>query len=444
MAKLTDHFTNFLDEVVNLNQSRLDVLDQRLETIEGFLVNDADFGPLMSSDELIPQGSFAQKTIIKPLPGHEFDVDALVPLLEQSGAEPRDYIPQLYSAFRSSGTYRSKVSRKTRCVTLQYANDFHIDLVPYIERVGRLYITNRHENRFELTDPEQFTEWLDEQSRITNGHLIAVIRLMKYLRDFKQTFTARSIILTTLLGGRVNFVNLIGDPRYYADVPTTLVNVVADLDTYLQANLHLPVLLDPGRTNEDLSHRWDDTQYQNFRVRIHRYSELMSDAFNEPDAEKSERLWQGIFGSSFKAPRIEKRALLLEAASPAPQEQFLERDLLIPYRPGGYRLRIIGRVGRKAGFRTYDLPKQGNRVMKGRTLTFRIAQCDAPAPYEIYWKVRNHGTEAADRRALRGEITLGGDTKVESTLYRGSHWVECYIVKNGVCVARDLHPVIIR
>jgi hypothetical protein len=82
--------------------------------------------------------------------------------------------------------------------------------------------------------------------------------------------------------------------------------------------------------------------------------------------------------------------------------------------------------------------------VKGRRLTFRIARCDVPPPYDIYWKVRNRGAEAADRQALRGEIIHGGDTKVESTLYRGSHWVECYIVKHGVCVARDHHPVTIR
>jgi hypothetical protein len=444
MAKLTDHFTNFLDEVVNLNQSRLDTLDHRLETIENFLSSHSDFGPVMSSDDLIPQGSYAHKTIIKPLPGHEFDVDALVPMHEQFDAEPCDYIPQLYSALRSSGTYRSMVSRKTRCVTVQYANDFHIDLVPYIERGGQLYITNRHKNRFELTNPERFTEWLDEQGRITSGHLIAVVRLMKYLRDFKQTFTARSIILTTLLGGRVNFANLLGDDGYYADVPTALVHVVDDLDAYLQANPYMPVILDPGGTGEDFSHRWDQAQYENFRRRMNRYSDLMWEASSEADAQKAERLWQGIFGPDFTGPRIEKRALLLEAASPAPREQFLDRDFAIPYQPQGYRLRIMGRAGRKPGFRTYDLPRQGNRVLKGRTITFRIARCTVPPPYEVFWKVRNRGTEATEVQALRGEITQGGNTKVESTLYRGSHWVECYIVKNGVCVARDHHPVIIR
>jgi hypothetical protein len=119
----------------------------------------------------------------------------------------------------------------------------------------------------------------------------------------------------------------------------------------------------------------------------------MSEAFSEADGDKSERLWQGIFGPGFTALRIEKRAQLLEADSPAAREQFLDRDFGIPYQPHGYRLRITGKVNRKPGFRTYDLPRQGNRVMKGRTLTFRIAKCDVRPPYTIYWKVRNRGAE---------------------------------------------------
>jgi hypothetical protein len=55
------------------------------------------------------------------------------------------------------------------------------------------------------------------------------------------------------------------------------------------------------------------------------------------------------------------------------------------------------------------------------------------------------GEEAAKAGQLRGEIRVdaGGATKREQTLYRGSHYVECFIVKNGVCVARDRQPVFI-
>lgn len=443
MTALPNHFAYFLDGTVNLNQSRIDLLDGRLEAVERFLTEHETFGELMVGDELIPQGSYAHKTIIKPLVGRDFDVDLLVPMRHRSDAEPCDYIADLYAALRS-GSYREMTSRKTRCVTVQYANDFHIDLVPYVERFGANYIVNRHENVFELSDPERFSAWLEEQNRVAGGYLVETIRLFKFLRDYKGTFTARSIILTALLGDRVNFVNLLSDSSYYGDSGTAFKNVVSDLDTYLQAHEELPVIPDPGGTGEDYSYRWDQSQYANFRNRLHRYTELVREAYDEEDDEKSVAKWQAIFGDGFRSPPESKALVLKEAAAPAPREQFLDRDFGIPTRLGGYRLRVVGRVNRQPGFRTYDLPSQGNVVLKHRQITFRIDRCDVPEPFDVYWKVRNRGAEAAGRSCLRGEITHGGRTKVEPTAYRGSHWVECYIVKDGVCVAVDRHPVIIR
>ena len=66
-------------------------------------------------------------------------------------------------------------------------------------------------------------------------------------------------------------------------------------------------------------------------------------------------------------------------------------------------------------------------------------------PYDLYWKVRNGGAEAAQVEELRGEISLdeGGNSKVESTKYRGTHYVECYVVKNGRVIAVDHQTVIV-
>ena len=69
------------------------------------------------------------------------------------------------------------VGRRTRCVTVDYANDFHVDVVPYLERHGEKFITNRADDGFELTNPEGFNAWLDEKNRTTGGRLVKVIRL---------------------------------------------------------------------------------------------------------------------------------------------------------------------------------------------------------------------------------------------------------------------------
>jgi hypothetical protein len=71
---------------------------------------------------------------------------------------------------------------------------------------------------------------------------------------------------------------------------------------------------------------------------------------------------------------------------------------------------------------------------------FELTSTTVPPPFDVYWKVKNTGEEAAQRGALRGEITADhrGATasKTESTLYRGQHYVEIYVVKDNVCVAK--------
>jgi len=71
------------------------------------------------------------------------------------------------------------------------------------------------------------------------------------------------------------------------------------------------------------------------------------------------------------------------------------------------------------------------------------ANTDVPKPFSVYWQVVNTGAEANEAGQLRGQIFpsktagVGGLTQKEATLYTGMHWIECFIVKNGVCVARS-------
>lgn len=63
--------------------------------------------------------------------------------------------------------------------------------------------------------------------------------------------------------------------------------------------------------------------------------------------------------------------------------------------------------------------------------------------YDVYWKVRNDGKEATRLNALRGQIELGNAYRSETTSYRGNHYVEVYIVKDGRCAAVDRQRVTI-
>lgn len=73
--KLIKNFKKFLDQEVNLNRTRLKTLDERVTAITNFLSNAETFSS--NYIDVIPQGSFAHKTIIKPVDeGDEFDAES--------------------------------------------------------------------------------------------------------------------------------------------------------------------------------------------------------------------------------------------------------------------------------------------------------------------------------------------------------------------------------
>lgn len=90
----------------------------------------------------------------------------------------------------------------------------------------------------------------------------------------------------------------------------------------------------------------------------------------------------------------------------------------------------------------------GAPLPKGCDLMFH-AHTDAPSPFEVHWQVVNTGSEAASvPGGLRGRIVQssaagrGGLAQKESTSYRGMHWVECFVVHGGQCVARSREFVV--
>ncbi len=455
--KFAADFEAFLIASVNLNQSRLDSLQQKVDAIQSFIEADDAFADIFL--DMIPAGSWAHRTIIKPVcSGDEFDADILIYVEEKDDWLPKDYIESLYTSLHSSGVYKSLVHRKTRCVRVDYAGDFHVDVVPYLERGGDHVITNRREpegvGRFEVSNPEAFSEWIDERQRVSSGTFIKVVRLVKYLRDYKNTFTCVSIILMTLLASEVNEVEASLSPELYADLPSAFVTLLGKLATSLPINM--PAVMDPAGTGDNFTDRYsDEWNYENFRERMIAYADKARAAYDEPDRQTAIALWREIFGDDFKPGALESVAKMapLGASVPAPGEEFIDRDrgFAIALQPGA-RVRIAGRCtgyddgqySRRRGFRQFSLSSAGGRVPKNRSLRFD-ATTTVAKPYELYWKVRNTGDEAANVGQLRGEISRDGgrNSRAESTKYRGAHYVECYVVKDGRVVALDRQIVVV-
>jgi Adenylyl/Guanylyl and SMODS C-terminal sensor domain len=235
-----------------------------------------------------------------------------------------------------------------------------------------------------------------------------------------------------------------GDTSYCSDLPTALVEIVNALDDYLQAYAILPTIADPSCSGESFNHRWSQDEYANFRVRLHRYAENITDALNEPDEEKSVELWQSVFGEDFRQAASLK---LLQASSASralhDPEQDIEADLRFPIAPRyrGQARRARREKGRLPALQPAD-PLEHRRQGQGAGLLGRHARRRRRVRY--LWKVRNTGEEASQADQVRGQIFKGGRYHREWTRYKGSHYVDVYIVQGDVCVALDRQRVVVK
>lgn len=302
--KHTDYFKTFLADTVNLGKIKLETLESRADFIFQALKADAEVGSTVLSQQR--QGSWAQKTIIEPQNGKEFDADIMVRLWRDPewDDDPRQYLNTVYETVgRHPVLGQREYERMTRCVRIHYGT-MHVDVVPYvIQADGTKAIVNRKDNVFEATDPAAFTQWMKNQDEVAGGNLRKVIRLLKFVRDHKDSWTGtRSIILTTLLGERVTTAKKLWTPNAYADVPTALLTIVTDLDRWLDQQSTKPTVWDPADTGLTFDHRWKRESFEQFKDRIKVYAEQIDDAYWEKDPNDSIAKWQKVFGDGFTGP----------------------------------------------------------------------------------------------------------------------------------------------
>ncbi len=167
----------------------------------------------------------------------------------------------------------------------------------------------------------------------------------------------------------------------------------------------------------------------------------VSKAMEETDDKKKHEKWRSVFGRNFpKAPEACLEKAEYDMLHVTDAEEFIEDIYPVDIRED---LHIDCRITAD-GFRPQSLRQllhMCGRIPTVRSLDFQIVSTSVEWPYEVKWKVKNVGQEAVRRDCLRGQIVdsniRGGMQRHETSNFRGPHYVECYIIKNGVVVARD-------
>ena len=199
----TDALDTLLADVairVQLNRSDHEKAVKRYETIRNWI--DRDGSPLKDRVNLLyPQGSMAiGATIASKLKTDEFDLDVVAELDLLENVPPSQPLDLLYKAIQGErgSRYHGKVTRRTRCVTIQYSDGMHLDITPVIRRLGTMereswIFHDRPENPRErsyslIANPYGFAEWFKEETPADQD--FAQFFEAREVRYYEQTFLA--------------------------------------------------------------------------------------------------------------------------------------------------------------------------------------------------------------------------------------------------------------
>ena len=296
----------------------------------------------------------------------------------------------------------------------------HVEVVP----CHKLY-----EYTYEYPDTHDGGTWkttspdLDiEKIRTINANYPVLIPLCRMTRAWKNNYG-------------VNLNGILIDILAYNFITSNL-NKVADYKSnYFQLILDFFKYLTDLDDDEKNYYTPGSGERIEKKSKIHKKANKAYQKLSKMKEEDSYHL-RDIFGKEFPKSEIlveDSCESFTKSFSFRNTEQFIEDLFPVNIQ---YDLDIEGRVYQD-GFRPELLSKL--KILRIRKkIEFYIQNTSVPKPYRVFWKVRNVGPQAERRDQIRGQIEESKfETKTEPISFDGPHFVECYIIKDGVCVARD-------
>lgn len=446
MYDLSSKFNTFYNLHVVLPQNvqsglyhKKDLNVQRLK--EGLKEYNAEYRALYSIVEDCVQGSVSMSTVVQN-DESDYDIDAAIVLdksdLGDKGAlSTRNMVANALR--RKTKQFNVEPEVKTSCVRVKYADGYHIDFAIYrrsYDSTNEEWIYEHAGSEWTSRDIRGMTDWFKAQNDISNGHLRKIVRLSKMFCKSRSSWkNMPSGLLQTVLCDEMlqDSYDRIDELFYY-----TMKKIV----NRIEENTSVIAPIDNGR---DLTPRQSDkqkmTNWKNrLKSKLADLDILFSEGCTQEDAIQA---WYGFFDHEFWKENVTKlecdtlQRAKKSVCSFVDNEQFIEEMYTVNRL---YSCRILCMVSGN-GWRPKPIAELLSLLKRYLPHNFKI-RCtmeytNCPPPYKIFWKVKNVGVEAEKRNMLRGEIYENGKSIVEHSNFFGKHYIECYIVKDDVCVAKD-------
>lgn len=389
------------------------------------------------------QGSMAMHTIVQNDEG-DYDIDVGI-VFESSNLNG---LGSLASRNMVAGALKRKTKQfaeepevKTSCVRLKYTSTgYHVDFAIFKrekDTVDDKKYTYEHAGaEWSARDVKALEEWFNAQIKEKGDILRKVIRLSKMFCKSRDTWkNMPSGLLQTVLCDE----NLCTD---YSRIDEVFYYTMQAIVNRISDSTEVVAPVDDGRTLvvRDI----DRQRMNNWKSRLaSKLKEL--DVLFEEDCTYTEAItaWQEFFNHLYwdglQKDVITESSSVRKTYTYTDTEEFIE-DLYPVYEQ--YDVTIDCKVAGN-GFSLMPIiqyletyaPKFNKFIPHNFSVRCKVGYTNCPSYDKVLWKVLNVGEEAERRNDIRGQIQNRGKEITENSRFFGPHYIECYLLKNGVCVA---------
>lgn len=439
MYNMESYFKTFYNEYVVLpkedKQKLFRIKDANISRLkEGLKKYNQDNDTNHKLVEVITQGSVAMSTVVQN-ESNDYDIDVAIVFdkdsLPEGTIETKNLVVNMLKD--KCKQFNTEPEAKTNCVRISYEEGYHIDFAIYrrtIDSIGD-YQYEHCGSEWRKRDPKSITRWFIESNRDKEYNLRIVVRLLKmFCRSRDSWSMPGGLVQSVLLEECFEKDNRI-DEMFYETIKAVRNRLAYNKEVYNPADMSQSLKLI----------KKDDDRLQNLQNRLTQYIDKFNVLFERDcNHEQALQVWNDFFNHKYWQLKIEEvkesidihENIILHDES----EEFI--SYLFPV-DKKYDI-ILDCDVEQDGFRVDNLKnilKQKKWISPQKTLKFSISSNNVPKPYDVYWKVKNRGLEAKRRNHVRGQIIkTNSETHTETTKFKGEHFVECFIVQNGICVAK--------
>src|SRR4030042_7011506 len=169
---ISNQLDDLLDRVcerLQISSSQQKQAEERYAAVGKWLSDDKSILSLIDP-QIYPQGSLRIGTTVKPLKECEYDLDIVCELgLEWTRCDPIKVLDTIEARLKENSIYSPLIKRKNRCIRLDYANEFHLDILPACpdsqKNKGCVKVPDRNDRVWKDSNPRGYAEWFEGRSR---------------------------------------------------------------------------------------------------------------------------------------------------------------------------------------------------------------------------------------------------------------------------------------